>query len=55
MKNEYTVNDKLDHLTVLSRKKGFKFFGDDPEEYKHYIKEHADVLSQTILILICFT
>lgn len=48
MKNEYTVNDKLDHLTVLYHKnckKGFKFFGDDPEEYKQYIKEeHADIL-----------
>ena len=37
MKNEYTVNDQLDHLTVLYHRgchQGFKFFGDDPEEHK---------------------
>ena len=48
MKCEYTVNDHLDGLTVLYHKgcgKGFKFFGDDPEEYRHYIKqEHLDMV-----------
>ena len=42
MKTEYTVNDKLDHLTVLYHrgcKQGFKFFGDDPEEKKEYITD----------------
>ena len=42
MKNEYTVTDKLDHLTVLYHKgckQGFKFFGDDPEEHKTYITD----------------
>ena len=47
MKNEYTLNDQLDHLTVLYHrgcKQGFKFFGDDPEEHKHYIKdEHIEI------------
>ena len=47
MKNEYTVNDQLDHLTVLYHRgchQGFKFFGDDPEEYKQYIKdEHLEL------------
>ena len=51
MKNEYTVNDQLDHLTVLYHRgcpQGFKFFGDDPEEHKHYIKdEHIQLLHDT--------
>ena len=51
MKNDYTVNDQLDHLTVLYHrgcKQGFKFFGDDPEEHKYYIKEeHIQLLTDT--------
>ena len=51
MKNEYTINDQLDHLTVLYHRgcpQGFKFFGDDPEEHKEYIKdEHIDLLKST--------
>ena len=51
MKNEYTINDQLDHLTVLYHrgcKQGFKFFGDDPEEHKYYIKdEHISILKDT--------
>ena len=51
MKNEYTLNDQLDHLTVLYHrgcKQGFKFFGDDPEEHKYYIKdEHIQLLHET--------
>ena len=51
MKNDYTVNDQLDHLTVLYHrgcKQGFKFFGDDPEEHKYYIKEeHIQLLKDT--------
>ena len=51
MKNEYTINDQLDHLTVLYHrgcKQGFKFFGDDPEEHKYYIKEeHIQLLKDT--------
>ena len=50
MKSEYTVNDKLDHLTVLYHrgcKQGFKFFGDDPEEKKEYITdEHVGLLKE---------
>ena len=51
MKHEYTINDQLDHLTVLYHrgcKQGFKFFGDDPEEHKYYIKdEHLKLLEST--------
>ena len=51
MKNEYTVNDQLDHLTVLYHRgcpQGFKFFGDDPEEHKEYIKdEHLELAKTT--------
>ena len=51
MKHEYTINDQLDHLTVLYHrgcKQGFKFFGDDPEEHKYYIKdEHIQLLYDT--------
>ena len=51
MKNDHTVNDQLDHLTVLYHrgcKQGFKFFGDDPEEHKYYIKEeHIQLLKDT--------
>ena len=51
MKTEYTINDQLDHLTVLYHrgcKQGFKFFGDDPEEHKYYIKEeHIQLLKDT--------
>ena len=51
MKHEYTINDQLDHLTVLYHrgcKQGFKFFGDDPEEHKYYIKdEHIQLLHET--------
>ena len=47
MRNDYTLNDQLDHLTVLYHrgcKKGFKFFGDDPEEHKYYIQdEHIEI------------
>jgi len=50
MKSEYTVSDKLDHLTVLYHrgcKQGFKFFGDDPEEQKEYITdEHVEILKE---------
>ena len=51
MRNDYTINDQLDHLTVLYHKgckQGFKFFGDDPEEHKYYIKdEHISILKET--------
>ena len=51
MRNEHTVTDQLDHLTVLYHKgchQGFKFFGDDPEEHKEYIKdEHIQLLKDT--------
>ena len=51
MKNEYTVTDQLDHLTVLYHRgchQGFKFFGDDPEEHKEYIKdEHLELAKTT--------
>ena len=51
MKHEYTINDQLDHLTVLYHrgcKQGFKFFGDDPEEHKYYIKdEHIEIARGT--------
>ena len=47
MRNDYTLNDQLDHLTVLYHrgcKKGFKFFGDDPEEQKYYIQDaHIEI------------
>ena len=47
MRNDYTLNDQLDHLTVLYHRgctKGFKFFGDDPEEQKYYIQdEHIEI------------
>ena len=50
MNAEYTINDQLDHLTVLYHrgcKQGFKFFGDDPEEHKHYItEEHINMLKE---------
>ena len=50
MRNDYTLNDQLDHLTVLYHrgcKQGFKFFGDDPEEHKYHIKdEHIDLLKE---------
>ena len=51
MNNEYTVTDQLDHLTVLYHRgchQGFKFFGDDPEEHKEYIKdEHLELAKTT--------
>ena len=50
MKNEYTVTDQLDHLTVLYHRgchQGFKFFGDDPEEHKEYIKDKHLELAKT--------
>ena len=47
MSDHYIINDQLDHLTVLYHrgcKKGFKFFGDDPEEQKYYIQdEHIEI------------
>ena len=50
MNCDYTINDQLDHLTVLYHRgcsKGFKFFGDDPEEHKHYItEEHINMLRE---------
>ena len=51
MKNDYTLNDQLDHLTVLYHrgcKKGFKFFGDDPEEHKYYIKDEHIELAKSL-------
>ena len=51
MKHEYTINDQLDHLTVLYHrgcKQGFKFFGDDPEEHKYYIKDEHIELSKSL-------
>ena len=51
MKNEYTLNDQLDHLTVLYHrgcKQGFKFFGDDPEEHKYYIKDEHIELAKSL-------
>jgi len=51
MSDHYIINDQLDHLTVLYHrgcKQGFKFFGDDPEEHKSYIKEeHIQLLKDT--------
>ena len=51
MSDHYIINDQLDHLTVLYHrgcKQGFKFFGDDPEEHKYYIKdEHIQLLKDT--------
>ena len=51
MSDHYIINDQLDHLTVLYHrgcKQGFKFFGDDPEEHKYYIKdEHISILKET--------
>ena len=50
MNNEYTVTDQLDHLTVLYHRgchQGFKFFGDDPEEHKEYIKDKHLELAKT--------
>ena len=51
MSDHYIINDQLDHLTVLYHRKckqGFKFFGDDPEEHKYYIKdEHIQLLKDT--------
>lgn len=48
MNCDYTVRDSNNDLTVLYYKgcgQGFKFFGDDPEEYKHHIKqEHIDMV-----------
>ena len=51
MKNDYTLNDQLDHLTVLYHrgcKKGFKFFGDDPEEHKYYIEDEHIELAKSL-------
>ena len=46
MKNEYTLNDQLDHLTVLYHrgcKQGLSFLG-MTEEHKYYIKdEHIEI------------
>ena len=45
---ELTIRDTFENLTVLYYKgcgAGFKFFGDDPEEHRHYIKqEHLDLV-----------
>ena len=50
MQCDYTLRDSYENLTVLYYKgcgKGFKFFGDDPEEYRHYIKqEHLDMMKE---------
>lgn len=50
MHSEYTVRDQFEHLTVLYHKgcgQGFKFFGDDPEEHRHYILDkHTDMLRE---------
>ena len=51
MKHEYTINDQLDHLTVLYHrgcKQGFKFFGDAPEEHKYYIKDEHIELAKSL-------
>ena len=51
MKHEYTINGQLDHLTVLYHrgcKQGFKFFGDDPEEHKYYIKDEHIELAKSL-------
>ena len=51
MRNDYTLNDQLDHLTVLYHrgcKKGFKFFGDDPEEHKYYIQDEHIELAKSL-------
>tara|TARA_B100001029_G_scaffold633_1_gene473 strand:- start:605 stop:1273 length:669 start_codon:yes stop_codon:yes gene_type:complete len=43
MSIEYTVTDSFEDLTVLYHRgcpQGFKFFGDDPEDHKTYIKQH---------------
>ena len=45
-----TVRDTFENLTVLYHKgcqQAFKFFGDDPEEHKVYVKEHhVDMIKQ---------
>ena len=50
MMPEITVRDTKDNLTVLYHKgcqQSFKFFGDDPEEHKEYVKdEHCEMLKQ---------
>ena len=51
MRNDYTLNDQLDHLTVLYHrgcKKGFKFYGGDPEEHKYYIEDEHIELAKSL-------
>ena len=47
MSKSYTVTDSFEDFTVLYHRgcdQGFKFFGDDPEEHKQYLKqEHIDL------------
>ncbi len=50
MMPEYSVRSNCDNLTVLYYKgcqQAFKFFGDDPEEHKVFVKdEHTEMLCQ---------
>ena len=50
MMTSITVRDTFENLTVLYHKgcqQAFKFFGDDPEEHKVYVKEHhVDMIKQ---------
>ena len=52
MSKSYTVTDSFEDLTVLYHRgsnQGFKFFGDDPEEHKEYLKQpHIDMVNAII-------
>ena len=52
MSKSYTVTDSFEDFTVLYHRgcdQGFKFFGDDPEEHKRYLKqEHIDMVNAII-------
>ena len=52
MSKSYTVTDSFEDLTVIYHRgsdPGFKFFGDDPEEHKTYVKQpHIDMVNAII-------
>ena len=52
MSKSYTVTDSFEDFTVLYHRgcnQGFKFFGDDPEEHKIYLKQpHIDMVNAII-------
>ena len=52
MSKSYTVTDSFEDFTVLYHRgcnQGFKFFGDDPEEHKEYLKQpHIDMVNAII-------